>query len=83
MLAGVAERMENLGGSAEKGLKVLPVTPVTSSKVLLNVELKIGSGVPLIVTSLLGKMFLMVEGDTLCVCRPNPFPLMELNSKFC
>lgn len=71
MLAGVAERTENLGGSAENGLKVLPLTPtggdlvVTSSKTLLNVELKMGSGVPPKVTSLLGKMFLMVDGDTL------------------
>ena len=36
MLAGVAERMENLGGSAEKGLKVLPVTPVTSAMNMFN-----------------------------------------------
>ena len=69
-LVGVAESMENLGGSAENGSNVLTRGGtrgvVTSLNVFLNVELNIGLGV-LIDTSFAGKIFLIVDGDTLCV----------------
>ena len=68
-LEGVAERMENLGGSAENGRKELTLGgagEVTSSNLFLKLEVKMGSGLPLM-TPASATMFLMVEGDTLWV----------------
>ena len=74
-LVGVAESMENLGGSAENGSNVLTRGGtrgvVASLNVFLNVELNIGLGV-LLDMSFAGKIFLIVDGDTLCVWGSNP-----------
>ena len=68
-LEGVAERMENLGGSAENGRNELTTGgagEVTSSNLFLKLVVKMGSGLPLMMPSS-ATMFLMVEGDTLWV----------------
>ena len=72
-LEGVAERIENLGGSAENGRKELTLGgagEVTSSNLFLKVEVKMGSGLPLMMPAS-ATMFLMVEGDTLWVLGSN------------
>ena len=76
-LPGVGETMENLGGEAvaANGLNVLLSRGVTSLNVSLNVELKIGSGVVLI-----KMLFLIVEGETLCVLGSKPSSI-SLNLK--
>ena len=64
-LRGVADNISNLGGSAENGRNELgPGTAGVTSNDGRKVELNIGSGV-LTVTSASGKIFLMVDGDTL------------------
>lgn len=68
-LEGVAERIENLGGSAENGRKELTrggAGEVTSSNLFLKLEVKMGSGLPLMMASS-ATTLLMVEGDTLWV----------------
>ena len=76
-LPGVVDTMENLGGEAvaANGLNVLLSRGVTSLNVSMNVELKIGSGVVLI-----KMLFLIVDGDTLCVLGSKPSSI-SLNLK--
>ena len=66
ILAGVADNISNLGGSAEKGLRELgPDTwPGDTLSTDLKVELNIGSGVLTVTSWCDGKIFLMVDGDT-------------------
>ena len=72
-LEGVAERMENRGGSAENGRKELTMGgagEVTSSNLFLKLVVKTGSGLARMIPSS-ATIFRMVEGDTLWVCGSN------------